>query len=412
MAITVNDSPFQVTPAFNPVDYTVTSTNNGQSNFKYVLDLYLTGTTSPAFVRMTVDADPTTGRGHFDLQNVVRSYVTQNISKTDYGFTQAPDTYVEYTPYFGEQYGPSSGVTVTSGVTVAPARFAFNGGFSFPDFKDYTSVTYLMVGSSAQKFLTNMPNPVTVRSDEYRWLGMMSVTANKIARAQVKTYNSAGTLLNTVLVSNNYSGVTANDDKFLNFSCGGTNLNLIPGAQIVSGSTPIITASVAKYTVQILDSIGSASSELFTFKINDECSKYTAYSFYFLNALGRFDTFTCVLADRKEVSIKREKFKRMVGAFNSSNVFTYNKSDRQEITFNTTLKDKITVNSEWIDENHSEWLEELITSPVVFVDDPTHGLLGVNILQDTYTVKKRYTDKLINVSFAFEYTYDRIRQQA
>ena len=411
MAITINDSPFQVTPAFNPVDHTVTSTNSAQANFKYVLDLYIEGVTDPAYIRTTVNADPTTGKGHFDIQNIVRNYMTFDISKTDYGFTQAPNVYAAYTAYFGEQYGPSSGVTVTSGVTVAPQRFAFNGGFSFPAFKDYTSVTYLMVGSSAQKFLTNMPNPVTVRSDEYRWLGMMSTTANKIARCQIKTYNSAGSLLNTVLVSNTYSGVTANDDKFLNFSCGGTNLNLIPGAQIVSGSTPIITASVAKYTVQILDSGGSASSELFTFKINDECSKYTAYSFYFMNAFGRFDTFTCVLADRKEVSIKREKFKRMVGGF-TGGIYTYAKSDRQEITFNTTLKDKITVNSEWIDEDHGEWLEELITSPVVYVDDATHGLLGINILQDTYQVKRRTVDKLINISFAFEYTYDRIRQQA
>jgi hypothetical protein len=73
-------------------------------------------------------------------------------------------------------------------------------------------------------------------------------------------------------------------------------------------------------------------------------------------------------------------------------------------------KDKVKITSNWIDEETSEWLEELITSPVVFLDDATYGLVAVSITDTNYVRKQWRTDGLSNLEITIEYSYDRTRQ--
>ena len=412
MAITINQTPEIITPVLNEVTWLVTSTNTAQANFKYVLDLYVTGQTG--FIRKARSADLTTGKAYFDVSNELKGYLTStsdDLNKTDYGFTRLSNSFVEYKAYMGEQYGASSAVTVYSGLTIDSFRYVTPMGKSFTKFKDFTTNEYLLSSSSIE-FLSNQPSSLKVRSDEYRWLYAWMSTTDTSKRAyfaRVITYNSANAIIQTADCLNVYSGISVPaNDKFFKFSSGGANLNLIVGGQLLTGAQPIITATVAKYTVQMFNGSGTAISELQTYVIDDDCSRYSLYTFIFMNELGGFDTYSFIKADKREVSINRGKMKQIVGKITGS-TYTYAKKDRQDTIFNTTLKDRITVNSDWVTDDISVWLEQLISSPMVYVDDATHGLVAVSILAETYQIKQNNVDKLFNISFQFEYAYSRTR---
>ena len=57
------------------------------------------------------------------------------------------------------------------------------------------------------------------------------------------------------------------------------------------------------------------------------------------------------------------------------------------------------------------WLEELINSPEVYLDDSTYGLVSVNIMNSSFEFKQSVKDKLFNLEIEFEYSYDRYTQR-
>jgi len=56
-------------------------------------------------------------------------------------------------------------------------------------------------------------------------------------------------------------------------------------------------------------------------------------------------------------------------------------------------------------------LEELATSPLIYLERSATNFIAVNIVNNSYDVRKYMSDrKLFNVSFDIEYTYNRYRQ--
>ena len=89
----------------------------------------------------------------------------------------------------------------------------------------------------------------------------------------------------------------------------------------------------------------------------------------------------------------------------------YSKSDRLKTNYNTTINDKITINSDWINEEQSILLEQLATSPIIYLERSPTDFIAINILNSSYEIKTYLTDrKLFNVTFEIEYSYSRYRQ--
>jgi histidinol-phosphate/aromatic aminotransferase/cobyric acid decarboxylase-like protein len=107
---------------------------------------------------------------------------------------------------------------------------------------------------------------------------------------------------------------------------------------------------------------------------------------------------------RKSEEIERKQFKAALP-------ISYLKSDRLKTNFNTTINDKISINSDWIIEEQSILLEQLATSPVIYLERSATNFVAVNITNQNYEIKKYLDDrKLFNLSFDIEYTYSRYRQ--
>lgn len=405
MAITINQNPEKFTPTYNDIIFVVTSNNAAQTNFKYIADVVINGVSR----RLKLSPNPTYGSVAFNVGRIVESFVHSDISKTTYGFQQNLNSYVPYTVEFGEEYGPSSGTTIYPALTISAEKYAYNGEFDFLSFQDYDDAEFVLNTSTAASLLTNIPSTISIRDSEDAWLHFMTDTSGTIKEAQISLTLTDGTPGGFKTVPNPFQACTSTNDKFIRFGCGTRNLNLIPSSG-VTGGQPIISASIGSYAVEFLSYSGATIASK-VFNITNTCTKNTVYRFHFLNELGGFDSFSFIRGSNKKVDIKRDKYKKVIGGLTSATTYGYSKSDRGDNQYNTSLKDTIKVKSDWISEAYSTWLEELVTSPEVYLDDPTHGLVAVTITNSSYDFKQTAQDKLFNLEIDFEYSFNRYRQR-
>ncbi len=411
--ITILQAPNKFQPAYNPINYVVSSDKTAEDNFSFVADIYITGVSNPSYVRIKQAIDPVAGFGVFDIHRIVENFLSHDIG-TGVGWQRNTNSFAEYQVKFGEEFGLStSGTTVYSNLTLGSVNYAYNAVFDFLGFQDYTQTPYVIAGSSStNKWLTNQPTTVNIGDSERAWLHAQTDTSGSIYYAEIKTYDSAGALIQTIKILNPYQAASSDQSKFIRFGSGPDNLNDITIDSIEAGAQPFITASVSYYTVQMTTFAGAATSELKTFTIIDQCSNYTKYRLHFLNKMGGFDSFTFNRVSRPLSTIERQSYKKNLGTLTPiTGAFGYAKSDRQDTVFDTNIKDNITINSDWITETESAWLEELVTSPVVFLDDATHGLVAINITDTGYETRKSVNDKVFNLVVNFQYTYNRKRQR-
>jgi hypothetical protein len=399
MAITIEQSPVSLTPAYNDVIFVISSTNSGNTNFKYVVDIVVSGNTH----RLTIFPHPSFGTAYVNIGKILETYVSTDLNDTTYGWQTCPNSFERYEVQFGEQYGNPVVVFPNLTNTSATNFIVWSGVFNFLEFQDYIGAG---IGS-----LTNKPATTTIRDDENTWLYAIGLSSGVIHRAEVITKDIAGSTLQSLTIQNPFVNSDIFDSNVVRFGCGTRNINLIPNGDISIGSQPIITASVASYTVEVLSTLGSVIVPVQTYNINNECTRNNLYRFHFLVTDGGFDSFTFYRADTKRVSIQRDSYKKNAASLTAADTYGYEIKARTSIAYNTRLKDNISVLSDWITEDESEWLEELITSPEVYLDDPTHGLVSVNIKDNSYDIKQVATDKLFNLRISFEYGYDRFRQR-
>ena len=130
---------------------------------------------------------------------------------------------------------------------------------------------------------------------------------------------------------------------------------------------------------------------------------------HFLNVMGGFDVFNFKLASTKNTSIEKKRYNTMLGSFNESNEYNYAVSDRSSSVISLSNQDSITVNSDWITDAESIWLKELLTSPVVFMEQ-SNNLIPVQITETRYKTSKRVNDKLFNLQITFDFGNENYRQ--
>jgi len=222
---------------------------------------------------------------------------------------------------------------------------------------------------------------------------------------KVLTYNSANTLIGTFKIDNKYT-----TSRFLRIPTGPYNILNIPDAQFTLGVQPIITGSVAYYIVQTFNSSNAALSIDARYDIVDNCSRYEKRRLQFLNELGGYDTFNFTLVSKETMDIERSMFKKDLGSYGSSYSFVNSPNDRAYSQYHTKIKDKISIQSDWVKEEELAWLEQLVTSPDVRLDDGLY-LIPINITNTSFEKKKVVNEKLFNLQLEYTLSYDRYRQR-
>lgn len=404
MAITKKQEPQSFTPAYNEQVHVVDSDNTAEPRFRYVFVVDIKGTDE---AKLKNSPDPSFGFGKLDVARIVENYVNINqaydIDLSTNGFQQNDNAFTKVIIEYGEEYEVASVLTEFLGLDNSQIIYAFNGVLRGLEFDDYDKDDLLILNTSPlPRFLTNQPKTLNIQRGVNRWLYIMINTSTQADRLEVKTYdgiNGTGSLLQTVHIDNAFATISTDEDRFLRIDAG-QNLNDVPALDLSLGAQPIITTSVLSYTCQMINASAITSSEILTFNIDEICTFYESHTFHFQNRLGGFDSVVLDKRSDETKNITRSTARINRGTLNADGTFTHTKANNGTLQTGATIEDVTTVNSNNLTEVEMAWLEELITSPVVYreLDDE---LIKINILNAQFVPNKEANGDVFNLLLEF-----------
>ena len=407
MALTLTQQPAEYAPVYNGLHFMLTSTNSAAENFTIQMRVY-EGATLLATINYPYLP---TSNVHADAGRIFESVVAPDFITTE-GWQQS-DSWAKYTIEFQERFGSTPEV---SGSTTTVEQFAFNGALRYFDYNAYDQSQYLIdISSTLQNFLTYMPSEVLVRENQSIELGMFTNTDsgfNPVFRAVIKTYDYQGNLQQTAYVENTFTDYAGTDaDRFLSFVCGPNDINDIA---LTSGTQPLLTDGIYKYTVQIEDDDGpNPSSILQTFIMDRSCSRYNQpVVLYFLNPLGRFDSFSFSLANQRAYDWTKSSFRKYAGQI-TGNAFAFNANGEQQVNFDTQEQERWRLVSEYITEDMALWLRDLVGSPKVYMTHPDYPSVFAEVIIDTnsLTVQQTAIERVFNAEMNIKLSSLNFRQR-
>ena len=107
----------------------------------------------------------------------------------------------------------------------------------------------------------------------------------------------------------------------------------------------------------------------------------------------------------ESISIESNEMESVPGTWNDA-TYNYNSWDRGKKTLFKNATKKLTINSDWLNEDEGAWLEELFTSNEVQILDDTYTIIYPVVTTDkTYTTKTSLNNKIkiqytINLEYA------------
>jgi len=133
MAINLKAQPQVLTPAYNPIKYIYDSTNKNIVGFKYIFEVYQSGTANQ-IAEYRVLPVYSTGYGEIDLTKLLQAKVSYDLFPTNTTVYNAPNSHYKYDVKVGEEYLTT--ITFTSAMTqyiTAPysGRVRLNGANTF-----------------------------------------------------------------------------------------------------------------------------------------------------------------------------------------------------------------------------------------------------------------------------------------
>ena len=136
---------------------------------------------------------------------------------------------------------------------------------------------------------------------------------------------------------------------------------------------------------------------------HQSCSRYDNVRLAWRNRLGAWDYMNFRGKSTESVDITSEEMESVPGTWDSS-TFSYGNYERGKETLYTESTRKLVINSDYLNEEEAQWLEELFTSiDVQIIEDSI--IYPVVITNKTYTKKTSVNDKIkiqytINLEYA------------
>ena len=468
---------YRLVPAYSNIIFTVQDLVlvTSKFNVKYIAEVHLgqQGSLSSGDKIATLKATPNSkGVGIFDLSTILQSYVESDNLGSFVGSANPTESsqfkstaFSDTTPHsihtidkfctneksvriFKVIFKIQHSDTVTGEVSVNTTSLVstdefiiYNGTVQHEDIialdsngnygYNLDANNYIMNDSSA-KFLTNCPTTIDIGSNDYHTLAFFNdynldfkvgkTTAdNQIEDVVIKFFdniNGTGTQLSTITRDNTpanggkRSFVNEANNKLIFIGCGTANIKNIG----------TLNASAKSYTVKCRDSNSATISQEYIFNIiDDDCKGFEKIRLTWLNRLGAWDYYSFTKRNVRTVETQRTSYKQISGLYNESVFMTHGYKGGQK-TFYTNAKERVTLNTDFVTESTATWLEELFTSPEVYIlnefsADGGEGYINkyvqpVTITSSTYTKQTRANDDLLQYTLEIERSKNRVIQNA
>ncbi len=360
MAISVTSQPSYPNVTYTHILYSVSSTNSGNPQYQYVVDVKQGGV---RLARLKQYPNPN-AIGVFDISRILADYIEYDQNWKTSVAAAPVQSVQEFDILFGEEYGTS----ISSSTTL----YDGNGNPGDPGINPGTAEVFGGTvdpnnGSSfnwqAQTILSNRPTSgLTLTHDEYETISLYltsSLTATvDYSPGSPSAYNlSAG--FNTIPIGSKNIG--------------------IPG--------------------QFTEVVVAVGTQQYTYTLSENCN-YGRVRFAFINKFGFWDYYGFNLPVNRTTTTKRNSITRPMVNY-SGITAGYNGQRRGKDLYNVQYEDEYTVTTPLINQAESEWLAELFESPSVFIQEDDN-FLPIVITNGAYT---HNTNKRAQKTFQYEINY-------
>tara|TARA_B100000927_G_C16470936_1_gene471494 strand:- start:475 stop:1635 length:1161 start_codon:yes stop_codon:yes gene_type:complete len=151
----------------------------------------------------------------------------------------------------------------------------------------------------------------------------------------------------------------------------------------------------------------SAGTEVIKILSTEEC-KYEPYKVTFVNKYGALQDLMFFKKSVESTNVTSEQFKASI--FDQSTL-SYKTYQHQQQAFLAQGKDRITMNTGYVNDDHNSVLEELLLSEQVYYTEITETeekVIPVIPLTKSITYKTSVNDRLANYTVEFEHAFDKI----
>ena len=403
MAITIHQKPQAWTPAYNDQWILALSDEIAQPLFKYKVEVTvyydLNGTPSNEVFTYYVVPRPD-GYLVFNAKEIVKNFVQHFMKPNEFGIVEAVNESVGVEVVIIETWtGEPGAASATADYIVWNACLTEKQMFSF-SYGDYISSTVSIRAHSVatlgllsypfekQTFLSDVfihfVKPSTLDSINYKLIDTNGVDI-------LNDVDLTGSMTNDKIYQINISSQLAED------TWGGVTVGMFIKVEFLTAANDVLYA--------------------YTYEIKELCTKHEVKRLYYLNRRGGVSSFPFELKSTKNVSKQTNDVKLNRNEI-VSNTWTYKpyKHERNVVSTQETFSEVL--NTNWITKLQSEYLEELFSSPMVWLvseeddySDP-YKFKPVVIADKSYEFKKHENEKLFNYSVLVEYSTTETRQRA
>ena len=353
----------------------------------------------------------------FDVSRILQSQLTHDVSipAADHqAFFQNDNSHFEYFLTINEEdINPGTDRYENVGLTIFEQKSVWNGVRNVVEWLDFDPNDFIVNGpSTTTRFLTDAPSIRNIDSGQSAWLYYIvneKLSAKKFLINAYDDVDGQGTLLSSGFVTSPYSIANNYDSQYWRIAIGPHDIaNIDP--LLMTGSTPSTVLNGAKsYTIMLLNSTNGQQSEMVTFNLNQQCSKYEPVRLHWLNRLGGIDSFNFNLKSMNKTDVKRESYHQQHHTFTGYS-YDYTKASRGQTDYDVQMTEKLTVNTDYLTEAESTWMNDLFTSPVVY-QEVNNELIAMNITGNSIQKKTSLNDKLMQYTFELNYSLTNRRQR-
>ena len=453
MALTIEQKPlYTLNPVGQEVIFTVSdlTTVGAYYNVKYVAEVHISTVDIDLNTSVEIGTFKTTpnntGVGMYDFRPILESFVSpDNLAALVSEYKGVPTTAITTHPlhlidkyslndnvvrYLKIRFTIEGSTTATNNVsvinTVDSVQYTLiNGYLKYTDVQDrdalgnfgYDTGVFQLDAVASGRFLTNAPTTQYANIEDYGTLSFMATpvvgdaVATTVDYIKIITYTSSGAPILIISSDNTDAngGVTTwNSDtknQLLHFGCFPANL-------MWSNDFLASIPTLSYYTIEAFNSSNISLSDTYTININCPTLKgYEPIRLTWLNQWGVWDYYTFKMKSTKSISTKGSTYQQLAGTWNES-IYSPSGYRGGKKAFRVNAMEKISMNTDFVNESESEWFEELINSPEVYIldgfqTDPTNPLLNnyvtpARLTTSSFTRKTVANDKLMQYTFEVE----------
>jgi len=429
MAITTINEPYNITPAYNPIKFLYDSTNKNNLGFKYIFDVYESGTLNK-IAEYRVFPRYSDGYGEIDLSKLLQNKVTfdfdPNLSESD----PATNSYYKYDLSVGEEYvvtytytanlvnnGGNIQITPTTAHTfqvgdqivlfAGVANSAVNGLWTVIAISGTTNFTINALFANVNDPTANgtvnyadnrktITRDIVTALDKYVFNGALPWSEFRIYDEDTFILDNAADRLLTNIPARGGFRVTPQQDLWVNImnnfdttgfmvfgnSDGdifakavtdnalitqvGVGLNNLGTLTVLVGTLPLLKPTTTWYEFVYTDGSYNDQSQIYRIEVDTRC-KIEDFELVFLDRLGSFGSFAFQLRAYEQGTVDKDVYKQDVQGYTDSGMWTYDTQDYGSRVINPTVQKTYQLNTNWLTVEMDKYYQELISSPQVYI---------------------------------------------